>query len=71
MAKSRIQGSKPVAGVVKYKSTIGSIRTVASEEGVAALFKGLTPKILRLGPGGAIMLCCYDYVHAYLTEHFN
>lgn len=71
VAKSRIQGPQPEIGVVKYKSTLGSIRTVAKEEGFAALFKGLTPKIMRLGPGGAIMLVVYDYAHAYLTERFR
>lgn len=36
-----------------------------------ALYKGLVPKVLRLGPGGAIMLVVYDYAHAYLTRKFK
>jgi len=35
-----------------------------------ALYKGLLPKVLRLGPGGAIMLVVYDYVYQYLTAYF-
>lgn len=36
-----------------------------------ALYKGLLPKILRLGPGGAIMLVVYDYTYGYLSKKFN
>jgi len=28
----------------------------------------LVPKVLRLGPGGAIMLVVYDYMHVFLTK---
>lgn len=36
-----------------------------------ALYKGLLPKVLRLGPGGAIMLVVYDYVYHYLEDRFQ
>ncbi|CAH0400147.1 unnamed protein product [Chilo suppressalis] len=68
VAKSRIQGPQPIPGVVKYSSTIGTIRLVYKEEGLQALYQGLLPKVLRLGPGGAIMLVVYDYVY-HLLEH--
>ncbi|XP_013192314.1 mitochondrial 2-oxodicarboxylate carrier [Amyelois transitella] len=71
VAKSRIQGPQPVLGVVKYKSTIGAISLVYKEEGYRALYKGLLPKVLRLGPGGAIMLVVYDYVYHFLETRFN
>ena len=32
-----------------------------------ALYKGIVPKIMRLGPGGAIMLLVYEYMHDYLV----
>jgi solute carrier family 25 (mitochondrial 2-oxodicarboxylate transporter), member 21 len=70
VAKSRIQGPQPVPGVVKYKSTFGSMAIVAREEGWRALYKGLVPKVMRLGPGGAIMLVVYDYVFEFLKETF-
>ena len=35
-----------------------------------ALYKGIVPKIMRLGPGGAIMLLVYEYMHEYLTKRF-
>lgn len=44
--------------------------TVWREEGFAALYKGLVPKIMRLGPGGAIMLLVFEYSYEYLQERF-
>ena len=35
-----------------------------------ALYKGLVPKIMRLGPGGAIMLLVYEYVFNFLQERY-
>lgn len=71
VAKSRIQGPQPVPGTVKYKATLQSIGLVYKEEGFMALYKGLTAKVARLGPGGAIMLVVYDYVFEYLKHVFN
>lgn len=70
VAKSRIQGPQPVPGEVKYRTTLGSIATVYREEGFRALYKGLFPKVLRLGPGGAIMLIVYEHVHDLLRRKF-
>lgn len=70
VAKSRIQGPQPQAGVIKYRSTFPTIVTVYKEEGFAALYKGLTPKVMRLAPGGAIMMIVYEYVYDKLDEHF-
>lgn len=60
VVKSRIQ-----AGSTRYKWTLPSLVTVAREEGFAALYKGFIPKVLRLGPGGGILLVvfttCMDF----------
>lgn len=65
------QGPQPIPGQVKYRTTFGSMVIVAREEGFGALYKGLTPKVMRLGPGGAIMLVVYDYVYAFLDDYFK
>lgn len=70
VAKSRIQGPQPTPGVVTYKGTLRTMGMVYSQEGFRALYKGLLPKVMRLGPGGAIMLIVYEHAHAYLTEVF-
>ncbi|CAH2041709.1 unnamed protein product, partial [Iphiclides podalirius] len=71
VAKSRIQGPQPLEGSIKYRTTLGTINTVYREEGFRALYKGLLPKVLRLGPGGAIMLVVYDYVFNFLENKFQ
>ncbi|CAH0686454.1 unnamed protein product [Spodoptera exigua] len=70
VAKSRIQGPQPVQGQIKYRTTTGAMITVYREEGFRALYKGLVPKILRLGPGGAIMLVVYEKVYHFLETKF-
>ncbi|KAI3405925.1 hypothetical protein KGF56_001144 [Candida oxycetoniae] len=60
VVKSRIQ-----AGSSRYRWTYPSLLIVAKEEGFAALYKGFIPKVLRLGPGGGILLVvfttCMDF----------
>lgn len=70
VAKSRIQGPQPQAGVLKYKGTFRSIGIVYREEGFRALYKGLVPKVMRLGPGGAIMLLVFEYAYEFLQHKF-
>ncbi|XP_074069497.1 mitochondrial 2-oxodicarboxylate carrier isoform X2 [Macrotis lagotis] len=50
VAKSRIQGPQPVPGEIKYITCFKTITTIYQEEGYFALYKGLLPKIMRLGP---------------------
>jgi len=54
VVKSRIQ-----AGSTRYRWTLPSLAIVAREEGVGALYKGFIPKVLRLGPGGGILLVVF------------
>ncbi|KAM9554617.1 mitochondrial 2-oxodicarboxylate carrier isoform 1-T1 [Guaruba guarouba] len=68
VAKSRIQGPQPVPGEIKYRTCFKTMATVYKEEGFLALYKGLVPKIMRLGPGGAVMLLIYEYVYAWLQD---
>lgn len=70
VAKSRIQGPQPVPGEIKYKTCIQTMLLVYKEEGYLALYKGLIPKIMRLGPGGAVMLLVYEYVSGWLNRNF-
>ncbi|KAJ8309598.1 hypothetical protein KUTeg_014472 [Tegillarca granosa] len=70
VAKSRIQGPQPVPGEIKYKKCFATIVTVYKEEGFFALYKGLIPKILRLGPGGAIMFLVYEHTLEWMKNTF-
>ncbi|KAK7931355.1 Mitochondrial 2-oxodicarboxylate carrier 2 [Apiospora marii] len=63
VVKSRIQNSPKVAGVVpKYNWAWPSVFMVLREEGFGALYRGFAPKVLRLGPGGGILLVVYTGV---------
>ncbi len=63
VVKSRIQNSPKIAGTIpKYNWAWPAVGTVMKEEGFAALYKGFLPKVLRLGPGGGILLVVYGGV---------
>ncbi|XP_031213164.1 mitochondrial 2-oxodicarboxylate carrier [Mastomys coucha] len=68
VAKSRIQGPQPVPGEIKYRSCFKTMEMVYREEGILALYKGLLPKVMRLGPGGGVMLLVYEHTYAWLQE---
>uniref|UniRef100_A0A672JZR8 Mitochondrial 2-oxodicarboxylate carrier n=1 Tax=Sinocyclocheilus grahami TaxID=75366 RepID=A0A672JZR8_SINGR len=59
VAKSRIQGPQSVPGEIKYRSCFQTM----------ALVYRLIPKIMRLGPGGAVMLLVYEYVSDWLQKN--
>lgn len=50
VVKSRIQ----LLGTGEW--TFPAVIRVAREEGVGALYKGFAPKVLRLAPGGGVLL---------------
>ncbi|KAK5971289.1 Mitochondrial 2-oxodicarboxylate carrier [Trichostrongylus colubriformis] len=60
------EGPQPDPSVRKYGSTMQTFELVYKEEGLGALYKGLVPKVMRLGPGGAIMLVVYEHVYDWL-----
>ncbi|RVD84300.1 uncharacterized protein DFL_006059 [Arthrobotrys flagrans] len=69
VVKSRIQNTVRVPGQVqKYNWAVPSLFVVAREEGFAALYKGFLPKVLRLGPGGGILLVVYTSVIEFLQR---
>jgi len=62
VVKSRIQGAERIPGVkLKYNWTYPALVTIAREEGLAALYKGFVPKVLRLAPGGGVLLLVVEF----------
>ncbi|KIK55712.1 hypothetical protein GYMLUDRAFT_47671 [Collybiopsis luxurians FD-317 M1] len=62
MVKSRIQSAPRIAGVPpKYNWTYPSLVLIAREEGLPALYKGFVPKVLRLAPGGGVLLLVVEF----------
>ncbi|SPO24202.1 probable ODC2 - Mitochondrial 2-oxodicarboxylate carrier [Ustilago trichophora] len=63
VVKSRIQNTPNVKGQLrKYNWTFPSMALIAKEEGFGALYKGFTPKVLRLAPGGGVLLLVVEVV---------
>ncbi|RMD41726.1 hypothetical protein DV735_g3399, partial [Chaetothyriales sp. CBS 134920] len=63
VVKSRIQNTPRVPGQVpKYNWAWPGLATIVTEEGVGALYKGFLPKVLRLGPGGGVLLVVYTNI---------
>ncbi|KAF1826176.1 mitochondrial carrier [Dissoconium aciculare CBS 342.82] len=69
VVKSRIQNSPRVAGgVPKYGWAWPALGLVLREEGFGALYKGFLPKVLRLGPGGGILLVVFTGVMDFFRQ---
>ncbi|KAL8371092.1 hypothetical protein RB595_001107 [Gaeumannomyces hyphopodioides] len=69
VVKSRIQNTTKVSGVVpKYNWAWPALGTVMREEGFSALYKGFLPKVLRLGPGGGILLVVFGGVTDFFRK---
>ncbi|KAI9794694.1 MAG: hypothetical protein M1833_007410 [Piccolia ochrophora] len=69
VVKSRIQNSPKVPGLApKYNWAWPATGTVMKEEGFAALYKGFLPKVLRLGPGGGILLVVFTGVMDFFRK---
>lgn len=62
VVKSRIQGLQPTPGETKYRTCWQSFKLVFREEGPLALYKGLAPKMLRLGTGHALIIVLYEHI---------
>lgn len=65
VVKSRMQNQRPGAQA-KYNWTLPGVVTIFREEGFRALYKGLGPRLVRLGPGGGIMIVAYEVVADWL-----
>lgn len=69
VVKSRIQNSPKIAGSTpKYNWAWPALGTVMKEEGFGALYKGFIPKVLRLGPGGGILLVVFTSVMDFFRK---
>lgn len=64
------------ADVIKSRIQIGSIKAsmlsvgaqIVREEGVAALYNGLKPTIVRTIPATAVLFVVYEYTKKFLTD---
>jgi len=62
VVKSRVQDTKTGTPLA-----VPTLMKIYKEEGLGSIYKGYTSRILRLGPGGGIMLLAFDYVNSLLA----
>jgi solute carrier family 25 citrate transporter 1 len=58
------EGTEP-----KYKSLMQSCVVIAKEEGTLALWKGITPRLMRIMPGQAITFMTYEAVSKQMEKY--
>lgn len=70
VVKTRLQKQVVHAGkAAKYTGLVQACGVIAKEEGVLALWKGITPRLLRIMPGQAVTFMVYEAVSSKLHEH--
>mmetsp|Transcript_24493 Transcript_24493/g.28031 ORF Transcript_24493/g.28031 Transcript_24493/m.28031 type:complete len:386 (+) Transcript_24493:268-1425(+) len=70
VVKTRLQKQIVKPGKqAKYTGIVQSISLIAKEEGIMALWKGITPRLMRIMPGQAITFMTYEAVSSSLTKH--
>lgn len=68
VAKTRIFIGTSDGAESKYKGTVGTLKTVYREEGAAALFGGLGPRVFWITLGGFVFFGAYENASTYLRK---
>lgn len=69
VVKTRIQRQVIVPGQEpKYNGMVQSVVKIGREEGYHALWKGLTPRLMRIVPGQAITFMIYEAVSGWMNK---
>jgi solute carrier family 25 citrate transporter 1 len=69
VVKTRLQKQVVIPGKEpKYTGLVQACVTIAREEGILALWKGITPRLLRIMPGQAITFMTYEAVSSKLSS---
>jgi len=69
VVKTRIQNTSPVPGQPpKYRGILHGFARILREEGPAALYKGFLPKVVRLAPGGGLLLFVVESINSQVRH---
>lgn len=71
VVKTRLQKqntTKMFNGAPKYAGLVQACLKIANEEGASALWKGITPRLMRIVPGQAITFATYEAVCRWLQK---
>ncbi|KAJ3302272.1 hypothetical protein HDV03_005211 [Kappamyces sp. JEL0829] len=67
VVKSRVQSE--IVAPYKYNWALPAIGKIVREEGAKSLYKGFVPKVLRLGPGGGILMVVFEVVSTFIRNN--
>jgi hypothetical protein len=68
VTKTRLQLSGELGAATKYKGALDAVRTIVREEGLAALYKGVQPALLRQATYGSLRIGLYEPIKTALVE---
>lgn len=60
--RTRMRQAVPVGEKPRYTSLIRTLKLVLAEEGVSALYGGLSAHLMRVVPNAAAMFLIYEFV---------
>ncbi|KAI5949065.1 SFC1 [Candida theae] len=66
--KTRLQKSSYASNEKGWVRIVKIGKQLVKEEGTAALYKGITPRIMRVAPGQAVTFTVYEFVKELLTK---
>ncbi|KAJ7655582.1 mitochondrial carrier domain-containing protein [Mycena polygramma] len=66
--KTRLQRATATPGASAFERIAAIAREMWREEGVASFYKGITPRVLRVAPGQAIVFAVYERVRGVIER---
>lgn len=66
--KTRLQKDKSVSKDSGWKRIVSIGAQLVKEEGFRALYKGITPRVMRVAPGQAVTFTVYEFVRRHLES---
>lgn len=68
VVRTRLRQSPLENGKVKYTGLVQSFRVIIKEEGLASMYSGLTPHLMRTVPNSIIMFGTWEVVIKLLSD---
>lgn len=66
--KTRMQKSAALPGESGMQRVRHIVEDMLRKEGPSALYKGILPRVLRVGPGQAVAYAAYEKIATFLRE---
>ncbi|SCV03445.1 LAME_0H10484g1_1 [Lachancea meyersii CBS 8951] len=66
--KTRLQKEKSTAKTSSFTKIVAITRQLIQEEGFRALYKGITPRVMRVAPGQAVTFTVYELIRKQLES---